>query len=89
MVLAYLVVRQSRQLRRLNSKLNRAEGHAMAATIFANALAERNVGIPCDDCGNMMHTDVAIEVLPRPDGGIYVGHSSHNRREDWGLMVDE
>lgn len=59
---------------------------AVGAIMFANGLADRGIHIPCDDCGNEMSTDDSIDVLPNPNTGqIYIGHASHNRRNDWGL----
>lgn len=60
------------------------EMQTMAAITFANALAERSVTIPCDDCGNPMDANTDIAVMPRPEGGIYVGHRTHQRAKDWG-----
>lgn len=59
---------------------------AEAALRFANALAERHVNIPCDDCGNPMGPNDRIDVLERPDGKMYVGHATHQRAHDWGYQ---
>lgn len=52
-----------------------------AATYFANVLAERGVGLRCDDCGNLMTTDQDIDIL-EIDDRTYVGHRSHGRGFD-------
>lgn len=75
--------RSNRQLIDENRKLRWT---ALAATTFARALAERNVAIRCDDCGNLMYPTDEIVIIPRPDGEMYVGHSSHDRKSDWGLV---
>lgn len=84
-MLAFLVYYQSRTIRRIRAELTRAELVSFGAVVFANALASRGATVPCDDCGNMMSHDVDIDILERPDGQLYVGHRSHNRRKDWGL----
>lgn len=85
-IMVFVCIKQSRTIRRMARERDYAETHAFAAIMFANAIAERGGTIPCDDCGNLMDTTDEIDVLPRPDGKLYVGHRSHNRRTDWGLV---
>lgn len=53
-----------------------------AATYFANILAERGVGMICDDCGNMLSITDEIDILQMEDGRTYVGHRTHGRGFD-------
>lgn len=83
---AVFIIRLSRSTRR-DAELMREMRHAtMGAILFSNALADRDITIPCDDCGNDLTATDHISVIPRPDGTVYVGHSSHQRHIDWGAQ---
>lgn len=78
------VFRLARRTRRLADECRELEVMATAAMMFANALAAKDIGIPCDDCGNEMGPSDPISIIPRPNGEVYVGHRSHMRHIDWG-----
>lgn len=82
--LAFMMWKGSRARIRLIRDMGRLHAMADGAIMFANALAERNIAIPCDDCGNVMGPSEHITVTTRPDGSTYIGHHSHNRHVDWG-----
>lgn len=83
-ILCVFVIRLSRALRRNAKQMREMRDATTAAVIFANALADRDVRIPCDDCGNDLGPTDQISVIPRPNGTVYVGHTSHQRHIDWG-----
>ena len=72
-------------IRKQRAKLAITTFRLMGAEAFANILVTRGVGLTCDDCGNVMTPDMAIDIITRDDGSTYVGHRSHNRRGDWGV----
>lgn len=82
--LVIMYVRQSRKYRHEIKMNGRLMGMLDGSFMFATALAERGITVPCDDCGNMLGPNDNIVILTRPTGGVYVGHKSHNREGDWG-----
>lgn len=86
-LLTIQLLRSTKVIRSLSAELETNTQHALAAVVFANALADRGINIECDDCGNPMGPSDLISVIPKPDGSIYVGHRSHNRAGDWGYRV--
>lgn len=82
--LSWQLFRTSNALRECARARDELSVQAFGAVVFANALAEKGITIPCDDCGNPMSPDDSISIMPHPNGGWYVGHRSHNRHVDWG-----
>lgn len=82
----FTIVYQHRVIRKQAKKLDESQEYATAAILFANTLATRGVGVECDDCGNMITHEQPLDVILRADGTLYVGHRSHNRRSDWGMV---
>lgn len=80
----FTIVYQMIVIRKLRRQRDDVMGQSIGAVMLAAAFIERDVKVPCDDCGNMMDKGDAIDVLERPDGGTYMGHRSHGRRIDWG-----
>lgn len=82
--LSYQVIKQSRTIKSDALIMSQLSETALGAITFANAMADRGITIPCDDCGNQLTPDDAISVIRKTDGAIYVGHASHERHIDWG-----
>lgn len=70
------------QLKRLRIENHNLRVRMSAATYFANVLAERGVGLMCDDCGNRLEVTDHIDIIDLGNGKMYVGHKTHGRGFD-------